>query len=155
MNFVGEIEIRKKKINVDSIAWKIHKMVKIDNPIKENVVSKNCFCMLRFTLVYISRVQYLMNETLLKYKNASLVLLRSRKYSKKPLCNEWEFSIFEILFCSFHICTPCWTTTYVRNKTYQSSVIFYPGFGSLAVVEGYMYMLLIIEYSAIYNAGTS
>lgn len=27
-------------------------MVKIDNPIKENVVSKNCFCMLRFTLVY-------------------------------------------------------------------------------------------------------
>lgn len=42
-----------------------------------------------------------------------------------------------------------------KNKTYQSSVIFYPGFGSLAVVEGYMYMLLIIEYSAIYNAGTS
>lgn len=42
-----------------------------------------------------------------------------------------------------------------KNKTYQSSVIFYPGFGSLAVVEGNMYMLLIIEYSAIYNAGTS
>lgn len=43
----------------------------------------------------------------------------------------------------------------IQEKTYQSSVIFYPGFGSLAVVEGYMYMLLIIEYSAIYNAGTS
>lgn len=44
MNCVGEIEIRKKKINVDSIVWKIYKMVKIDNLIKENVVSKNCFC---------------------------------------------------------------------------------------------------------------
>lgn len=53
-------------------------MVKIDNPIKENIASKNCFCMLRFTLVYISRVQYLMNKTLLKYKNASLVLLKKQ-----------------------------------------------------------------------------
>lgn len=32
-------------------------MVKIDNPIKENVVSKNCFCMLRFILVDISNEQ--------------------------------------------------------------------------------------------------
>lgn len=50
---VGEIEIRKKKINVDSIVWKIYKMVKNDNLIKENVVSKNCFCMLCFIFVYI------------------------------------------------------------------------------------------------------
>lgn len=32
-------------------------MVKIDNPIKENVASKNCFCMLRFILVDISNEQ--------------------------------------------------------------------------------------------------
>lgn len=60
-------------------------MVKIDNLIKENVVSKNCFCMLCFIFVYIFSVQYLMDKILFKYKNVLLVLLRSRKYLKKFL----------------------------------------------------------------------
>lgn len=76
-------------------------MVKIDNPIKENVASKNCFCMLRFTLVYISSVQHLMNKTLLKYKNASLVLLRSRKYSKKPLSMNENMRYLKYYFAPF------------------------------------------------------
>lgn len=97
-----------------------------------------------------------MNKTLLKYKNASLVLLRSRKYSKKPLSMNENMRYLKYHFAPFiSVLHVELRRIHVRKKTYQSSVIFYPGFGSLAVVEGYMYMLLIIEYSAIYNAGTS
>lgn len=52
-------------------------MVKIDNPIKENVVSKNCFCMLRFTLVYISNEQ-----------KCIISLIKKQKILKETSINE-------------------------------------------------------------------
>lgn len=42
-----------------------------------------------------------MNKTLLKYKNASIVLLRSRKYSKKPLSMNENMRYLKYHFAPF------------------------------------------------------